>query len=144
MPHTYQHHHSSTPPHPIPHFASDHTKKFKKIIYIFIHFHWHLEKSVCVTFLRIHVSLPRKWMNKWAHFRSVSMSSNYHLMSDATPLSQVNKLELGLRQLRKTVERKLGKKEDPSIVKVLSEQFENPNFRKNFLSQILGRLWVGL
>ena len=39
-------------------------------------------------------------------------------MSDATPLSQVNKLELGLRQLRKTVERKLGKKEDPSIVKV--------------------------
>ena len=45
--------------------------------------------------------------------------SNYHLMSDATPLSQVNKLELGLRQLRKTVERKLGKKEDPSIVKVI-------------------------
>ena len=50
--------------------------------------------------------------------------SNYHLMSDATPLSQVNKLELGLRQLRKTVERKLGKKEDPSIVKVFNQFFE--------------------
>ena len=44
--------------------------------------------------------------------------SNYHLLSDATPLTKVNQLELGLRVLRKTVERKLGKKEDPSIVKV--------------------------
>ena len=46
--------------------------------------------------------------------------SNYHLLSDATPLTKVNQLELGLRVLRKTVERKLGKKEDPSIVKVKS------------------------
>ena len=46
--------------------------------------------------------------------------SNYHLLSDATPLTKVNQLELGLRVLRKTVERKLGKKEDPSIVKVMS------------------------
>lgn len=47
--------------------------------------------------------------------------SNYHLLSDATPLTKVNQLELGLRVLRKTVERKLGKKEDPSIVKVKSK-----------------------
>jgi len=47
--------------------------------------------------------------------------SNYHLLSDATPLTKVNQLELGLRVLRKTVERKLGKKEDPSIVKGDSE-----------------------
>ena len=44
--------------------------------------------------------------------------SDYHLLADATPLTQANKLELGFRQLRKTVERKLGKKEDPAIVKV--------------------------
>jgi len=43
--------------------------------------------------------------------------SDYHLLADATPLTQANKLELGFRQLRKTVERKLGKKEDPAIVK---------------------------
>ena len=47
--------------------------------------------------------------------------SDYHLLADATPLTQANKLELGFRQLRKTVERKLGKKEDPAIVKVQSE-----------------------
>ncbi len=43
--------------------------------------------------------------------------SNFHLISNSTPLSQANKLELGFRQLQKTVERKFGKKEDPSIVK---------------------------
>lgn len=43
--------------------------------------------------------------------------SNFHLISNPTPLSQANKLELGFRQLQKTVERKFGKKEDPSIVK---------------------------
>lgn len=43
--------------------------------------------------------------------------SNFHLISNPTPLSQANKLELGFRQLQKTVERKFGRKEDPSIVK---------------------------
>ena len=43
--------------------------------------------------------------------------SNFHLITNPTPLSQANKLELGFRQLQKTVERKFGKKEDPSIVK---------------------------
>ena len=47
-----------------------------------------------------------------------SRMSDYHLLADATPLTQANKFELGFRQLRKTVERKLGKKEDPAIVKV--------------------------
>ena len=54
-----------------------------------------------------------------AYFHSLLKMSDYHLLSDATPLSKVNQLELGFRVLRKTVERKLGKKEDPSIVKVI-------------------------
>ena len=64
--------------------------------------------------------------------------SDYHLLADATPLTQANKLELGFRQLRKTVERKLGKKEDPAIVKVQSKIFFNCiNWKKFRVTQNL-------